>query len=204
MSVINNKEIIDPYGFIYITTNMINGKKYIGQKMFRVSWQNYLGSGTYFLRSVKNYGKENFHREIIAIAYSKEELNELEIEFIKLHNAVKSKDYYNISYGGEASMSGLSMSEEAKRKISEARKRENLSDETRKKMSNAHKGKKVSDSHKQILLIQSKPKLNNEQAKEIREKYATGNYTHEKLAKEYGVKHTTIGRVINYEGVYKY
>lgn len=32
------KEIINPYGFIYITTNMINGKRYIGQRKFTQGW----------------------------------------------------------------------------------------------------------------------------------------------------------------------
>lgn len=38
------------YGFIYITTNLINGKRYIGQKKYdkEGTWKNYLGSGTIF------------------------------------------------------------------------------------------------------------------------------------------------------------
>ena len=47
------KEIFDPYGFIYITTNMGNGKRYIGQKIFNRSWKKYLGSGTRFLKAKK-------------------------------------------------------------------------------------------------------------------------------------------------------
>jgi len=92
------------YGFIYITTNLINGKKYIGQKMFASksrNWKDYLGSGSYFLRAIKKCGKENFIRKIIAIAYSREELDMLEINFIRKYNAVNNKYYYNISQGGK-------------------------------------------------------------------------------------------------------
>jgi len=88
MDNIEEIKIIDPYGFVYVTTNMVNGKKYIGQKMFRKDWQYYLGSGTLLKRAIKKYGKENFSREIIAFSYSKEELNNLEIEFIKNHDLV--------------------------------------------------------------------------------------------------------------------
>ena len=76
---INEVKIIDPYGFIYITTNLINGKKYIGQKKFIRQWEYYLGSGRHFKNAINKYGKENFIREIIAIAYSKEEADKLEI-----------------------------------------------------------------------------------------------------------------------------
>ena len=119
--------ITDPYGFIYITTNMINGKKYIGQKIFQGKWQNYLGSGTYFLRSVRKYGKNNFSREIIAIAYSKKELNELEIEYVDNHNAIISNNYYNLVSGGNGT-SGFHLSDEIKNKMSKA-KRYSFSDE---------------------------------------------------------------------------
>ena len=72
-------EILDPYGFIYITTNMINGKKYIGQKIFDNKFNNYLGSGKLLKQAIKKYGKKNFYREIITITYNKNELNKLEI-----------------------------------------------------------------------------------------------------------------------------
>jgi len=95
-----NIEILNPYGFIYITSNMINGKQYIGQRRFKNNWQDYLGSGVLLKEQLRKYGKENFTRKIIAIAYSRKELNDLEVEFIKNHSAVNSGDYYNLSSGG--------------------------------------------------------------------------------------------------------
>jgi len=94
------KEIINPYGFIYITTNLINGKRYIGQKMFRKDWKYYLGSGKGIKYAIKKYGRENFQRDIVAIAYSEKELDELEVEWINNYNAIKSYDFYNIAEGG--------------------------------------------------------------------------------------------------------
>ena len=92
--------INDPYGFIYITTNLIDGKRYIGQKKFDSYWKSYLGSGKHLREAVKKYGKENFSRNIVAIAYSKEELDDAEISIIKFLGADKSRDYYNIAEGG--------------------------------------------------------------------------------------------------------
>ena len=97
---IEELEVIKPYGFIYITTNKINSRKYIGQKKLTNDWRTYLGSGSLLKIAVLQYNKNNFNREIIAIAYSKEELNKLEIDSIKIHNAVEDSHYYNISSGG--------------------------------------------------------------------------------------------------------
>lgn len=90
------------YGFIYITTNHINGKKYIGQKKYDDNgrWKNYLGSGLNLSRAIKKYGKENFTREIIEECDSKELLNNREIYWIEYYNATQSKDFYNIAKGG--------------------------------------------------------------------------------------------------------
>lgn len=98
-----NKEIKDPYGFIYIITNLINGKRYIGQRKFddKQMWKYYLGSGVALKNAKKKYGSKNFKKEIIYVAYSKQELDKVEIEYIKLFNAIESTDYYNIAPGGE-------------------------------------------------------------------------------------------------------
>jgi len=109
------------YGFIYITTYKDNGMKYIGQKKFRKGWKYYLGSGTHLKNAIKLYGKDNFSRGIISVAYSKEELNLLEIHFIKTHNAVESENYYNILHGGEGgSVLGIKRSDEFKEKLHKA------------------------------------------------------------------------------------
>lgn len=56
---------IKMYGFIYITTNHINGKQYIGQRKYdkKEKWKNYLGSGIILTRAIEKYGKENFSKK---------------------------------------------------------------------------------------------------------------------------------------------
>ena len=66
-----------PYGFIYITTNLVNGRKYLGQ-CSKLNDQKYLGSGKYIKKAIKKYGRSNFSREIVMYAFSKEDLNYLE------------------------------------------------------------------------------------------------------------------------------
>lgn len=90
-----------PYGFIYMTTNHVNGKKYIGQRKYYGKWRTYLGSGKALKDAIKKYGKENFSKEILEDCFSKEELNEREIYWIKHYDAVKNKDFYNMRDGGE-------------------------------------------------------------------------------------------------------
>ena len=104
------------YGFVYITTNHINNKKYIGQKKYdnRGIWKNYLGSGVIIKQAIKKYGKENFSKEIIAEAKTKKELDKLERFYIKKYNAVKSNDYYNVAKGGDGGDTTIGMSDERK------------------------------------------------------------------------------------------
>ena len=111
----NEKVIQDPYGFIYITTNMVNGKRYLGQKKFDAFWKNYLGSGTILKSAIKKYGKENFSRNIVQICYSAEELNKAEYDLTIFLNVVEDPDWYNLKEGGLKGAYG----EETRRKIRE-------------------------------------------------------------------------------------
>lgn len=111
----------NPYGFIYITTNLINGKKYLGQRKFYRNWQEYLGSGKSLLYAIRKYGKENFVRNIVCICNSLAELNQAEHDISVFLNVVESSDWYNLKYGGD-SMEGYSPPPEVREKISRANK----------------------------------------------------------------------------------
>lgn len=116
----NEKIIKNPYGFIYITTNMVNGKRYLGQKRFVKNWQTYLGSGRAFQEALKKYGRESFSRNIVCFCNSAEELNNTEYELSVFLDVVNSEDWYNLVYGG-GTMSGYVASEETRKKMSESR-----------------------------------------------------------------------------------
>lgn len=86
--------------FIYLTTNLINNKKYIGYHYGCID-DNYLGSGTLITKAIKQYGKENFSRAILEICKTKQEVLEKEKHWIFQFNAVEDENFYNISAGGE-------------------------------------------------------------------------------------------------------
>lgn len=125
-SDVTYREIKDPYGFIYITTNLINGVRYLGQRKFSEGWQNYLGSGVVFKKALEKYGKENFKKDIILECYSDEELNQAEYDLSILLDVVESDEWYNLVLGGGTTR-GWHPSEETKQKIGAAT-RDRLSD----------------------------------------------------------------------------
>lgn len=135
---------------IYKTTNLLNGKIYIGQDS--LNRQNYLGSGRAISKALKKYGKENFKKEILCNCSSKEELDEKEIYFINLFKSTDRKLGYNISAGGGGAL-GIKLSNERKQIISKANKGKIMSVETRNKISKAHKGKSFSEEHKKNIKL---------------------------------------------------
>ena len=101
---------------IYKTTNLINGKIYVGQDS-KNNFE-YLGSGNLIRRSVKKYGKENFKKEILCECKTKEELNEREIYWIKKLKSQNKNIGYNITDGGNQ----ISTVKSVKEKISQTLK----------------------------------------------------------------------------------
>ena len=85
----------DTYGFIYITTNNVNQKRYVGQKKIdkRGSWKNYIGSGVILSRAIDKYGADAFTKEIVDVTSTIEELNDKEIQWISKLDAVGSDEF---------------------------------------------------------------------------------------------------------------
>jgi len=145
------------YGYIYLTTNNINGKRYIGKKVSESFVENYYGSGTYIRKALKKYGKTNFTVAIIEECNSREELNRKERFWIKRYNAVESKEFYNLAVGGEGFSKGMRFSDEHKQKLAEGKVGENNPNYQKKPNENQARGLEIgwhlpaSEKHKKRL-----------------------------------------------------
>jgi len=84
---------------VYITINLINGKKYIGKD--EVNNPDYLGSGRNIKHAIKKYGRENFIKEILCYGKDRNDLRELEKYYVDYYNAQYSDLFYNIAPGGD-------------------------------------------------------------------------------------------------------
>ncbi len=129
---------------IYKATNKINQKVYIGKSIYNLSTRksqhkyDSLNKRTnhYFCNALRKHGIDNFKWETIDTAKTEKELNLLEQLYIEEYR-LKGKDY-NLTDGGEG-VSGLKVSKETKRKLSESHKGHKPTEETLKKMSKAQK-----------------------------------------------------------------
>jgi hypothetical protein len=142
------------YGIIYMATNLINGKKYIGQTQKTLKQRknrHYIrkNDGGFFHNALLKYSKENWKWEQIDIANNQEELDEKEKYWIRFYDTFNNKNKgYNLTSGGEHNKS---YSDETRKKISIGNKGKIVSKESKEKMSIARKGKKFTEEHKQKL-----------------------------------------------------
>ena len=93
--------VIDAVYYIYKTTCLINGKIYIGKHKIDLTRRDkYLGSGVALKEAILKYGEDNFSKEIIDFAKTREEANEKEKYWIACLKPFRSNGY-NISLGGD-------------------------------------------------------------------------------------------------------
>lgn len=96
------------YMYVYKTTNLINGKIYIGKSTRTDQYwiETYMGSGVYIQKAFKKYGKENFKKEILEWADTEEALAVLETQYIHSYNSTKPAIGYNATDDSSNGMSG--------------------------------------------------------------------------------------------------
>jgi group I intron endonuclease len=149
---------------IYVIINQINGKKYFGQTSMNLKdrWKGKYN--THLESSINKYGKENFLYIVLLDGLTHKEADDIEKELIEDFNTRDPNFGYNIREGG--SRGGLS--DETKRKISEAAKHKKLTDATKEKIANSMRGEKNhfygknhSEETKKKIQQQAKERLSN-------------------------------------------
>ena len=111
----------DCVGFVYLITNTISGRKYIGKKLAKFSrttyrvvkskngnkkrkkirskidsdWQTYYGSNKQLNQDIAQLGNENFTREILYYCGSKAECSYIEAREQFSRRVLESDDWYN-------------------------------------------------------------------------------------------------------------
>jgi len=111
----------DCVGFVYLITNIVSGRKYIGKKLAKFAkttyktiklkngtkkkkkirskiesdWQDYYGSNLELNKDVELLGKENFTREILHYCKSKAATSYIEAREQFDRKVLESQEYYN-------------------------------------------------------------------------------------------------------------
>ena len=166
------------FNYTYVTTNLVNGKKYVGDHSTNNLEDGYIGSGNLFVQKVNEYGKENFSKEILEFFSTKQEAFTAQEKYIKKYKSSVRENGYNISPKGGHNIGGCfseetleklrigsskPKSKEHKERIKEGIKKaikegrykrpdwtgREHSNESKQKMSKSHIGKKMSKESKE-------------------------------------------------------
>jgi len=83
---------------VYRTTNMLDGKFYIGVHKTENPCDDYLGSGTYLKRAIDNHGVHNFKKEVLFEFSKPDEAFQKEFELVEMFR--DNPQCYNLRQGG--------------------------------------------------------------------------------------------------------
>jgi group I intron endonuclease len=140
---------------VYIITNTLNAKQYVGiATNLKKRWQRHksLTSDSPALKNaIQKYGVDVFVFTHVCDAFSFDFACDIERMLIAQHNT-KSPNGYNLTNGGEG-RSGIVVSNETKEKLSKARNGKTHTDASRLKMSLSQKGKKLTEEHKRKISL---------------------------------------------------
>lgn len=141
------------YNYIYLITNQLNDKIYIGKHSTDNLNDGYMGSGILINKAIKKYGLENFTKEYLAFCDNEDTLNYLERFYIRKYKARQVG--YNLTDGGDGTLgSHWVLSEETRQKMVEAKRgnKVNLgrhhSEEAKQKISESMKGRQPASAGK--------------------------------------------------------
>ena len=111
------------YGRIYCIICKINGKKYVGQTIKKVSYRfnEHARANSLLGKAIRKYGRENFEIEVLEECYSFDELNTAEIKWIQEMDC-KHPNGYNRTDGGEGLLNPCEDIREKKAKASKGNK----------------------------------------------------------------------------------
>ena len=156
--------------YVYVIVNKINLKLQFGSH----SWEgegldpNYYGSGKIIKQAVKKYGKDNFIVYPIKFYDNVDECRRAEEELLTKYDIANNPYCYNLKNSAMGGDKGRKLSEEHRKKLSQAHKGEkhplygkrgkdspnygkHHTDETRKKIAQANKGLKRSENTKRKI-----------------------------------------------------
>ena len=98
------------YGIIYLLTNTVNGKQYIGQtihsieKRFRQHCRSRRKNKAYLKKALDKYGPDAFEKSVLFVAFSLQGLNEAEESLMTEYQTLAPSGYNLRSGGGQPSM----------------------------------------------------------------------------------------------------
>src|SRR5271166_4821159 len=144
---------------VYLVTNTINGKRYVGQTSQRLAarwWGHVRRDHCRILHNaIAKHGKENFSVEAICEVPTKELANEFEKEYIARYCTL-APNGYNIQLGGD---NRPPMSEEQKEKLRQQMTGNKFrlglspSEETKEKLRAVNLGKTLSQKHRDKIAL---------------------------------------------------